>query len=367
MNKILLIIFLTVFSFSSFAQAIEFEKPITAAISINKPAYAYTFFNQDASNKKLVTLMNIPLTRAQKQLLTQYPPLAQSILSTKSDNKLPLRGSVGMNEVPVLDQGIHGSCVTFANTAAIDALLNKGDYISQLCHLALGKYLEDKGYNPSGWDGSTGPTVLNQLISFGIINKNTQKTRSCGGLREYPILNANQTGNPMSLEDYKLSSENLNEHLFWLSLLNFHQRFQWESSSQANSLLIEIKKILTTQSSYRDSRLTFAVLLPLGYCSAGACASYHANEDTWALTKEIITDNNPTFGGHEMIIVGYDDQAIAIDHEGKKHQGLLILRNSWGNNAGDHGTYYMSYDFFKHFVFEVQQIIKYKSYSTTPV
>ena len=60
--------------------------------------------------------------------------------------------------------------------------------------------------------------------------------------------------------------------------------------------------------------------------------------------------------GHEMIITGYDDRAVAIDDHGRAHKGLLTLRNSWGALAGDKGDFYMSYDYFKAFVMEVQRI-----------
>jgi C1A family cysteine protease len=63
-------------------------------------------------------------------------------------------------------------------------------------------------------------------------------------------------------------------------------------------------------------------------------------------------------GGHEMVIIGYDDNAISTDRDMKVHHGLLTLRNSWGDKAGDHGNYYMSYDFFKKFAMEVQFIYR---------
>jgi len=56
------------------------------------------------------------------------------------------------------------------------------------------------------------------------------------------------------------------------------------------------------------------------------------------------------------VITGYDDLAVAIDDQGRIHKGLLTLRNSWGKNVGDHGDFYMSYDYFKLLVLEVQQI-----------
>ena len=35
-----------------------------------------------------------------------------------------------------------------------------------------------------------------------------------------------------------------------------------------------------------------------------------------------------------------------IDKNGLEHKGLITLRNSWGENAGDKGNFYMSYDYF---------------------
>ena len=82
--------------------------------------------------------------------------------------------NIGMNNVPVLDQGRHGSCATFAATGALDAALTKPSgelgYISQLCNLDLGNYVvlinaryiaftgnskldKKKYYNHSGYPG----------------------------------------------------------------------------------------------------------------------------------------------------------------------------------------------------------------------
>ncbi len=38
------------------------------------------------------------------------------------------------------------------------------------------------------------------------------------------------------------------------------------------------------------------------------------------------------------------------------NQGLLTLRNSWGEEVGDHGNYYMSYDYFLKLAVEEQVI-----------
>ena len=46
------------------------------------------------------------------------------------------------------------------------------------------------------------------------------------------------------------------------------------------------------------------------------------------------TGREPYLGGHGVCAVGYDDP-----------RRLFIIRNSWGPQFGDHGYYYMSYDY----------------------
>lgn len=339
------------------AKAVSFDEPIFVSVKLNKPKGLQA--SQIPATKPIV-LMNIQLTSKQKQNLLRYKEASYGPRLIQSTSNLPVKKDLGMNNVPVLDQGHHGSCVTFANTAAIDALLGQGDYISQLCHLELGRYLQQRSYTPSGWDGTWGTLVLNQIERFGIISKANQRDHSCAGVREYPSNEHTNTGNPMSLDEFKMLSENLNEKLYWHSLLSFSQRFEWgeNASSEAEHVLQEVKKTIVNKPANTDVRITFGALLPVSYCNVGACARFHADGDTWVLTNAIKQDANPNFGGHEMIITGYDDTAVAIDNEGQEHRGLLIIRNSWGEHAGDQGTFYMSYDFFKQFVIEVQKIAK---------
>ncbi len=364
--------FLRMMALSSFfiglnAQAMDFGKPISASIPVNNKQKHFTT-NSLTSNavalplKKTVMLMNLKLTTQQKKtLLSQQPNKGQgpaAAQATPSTTNLPRQYFRGMNGTPVLDQGMHGTCVTFAVTAAVDAVLGKGDYISQLCSLQLGSYFEQKGYLPSGWDGTDGSFALNQIIGFGIINKTTQKTKACGGLNDYPVLNSQLVGSPMLLDEFKESSENLNEKIIWDPMLTLSQRLEWDekSAKQANDLLNEVKKTIVTRKPYQDTRLTFATILPIDYCGVGACARFHADNDTWALTHAIVQDQNHNFASHQMIIIGYNDDAVAVDNEGYSHQGLLTLRNSWGVDAGDQGNYYMTYDFFKAFVIDIQKI-----------
>lgn len=357
-KKILLGVSLAAACLATGAQAMKIEGsiPTTALLTNHTQALTGT-----APAKKQVYLMKVKLTPQEKQKLVNYKPSkTQSLI--KSNKTLPAQVDAGMNGVPVLDQGKHGSCVTFANTAALDAMLGKGDQISQLCNLELGLYLANKGYYPSGWDGSNGAMVLSQLMQFGYVTKDLQKSRSCGGLTDYPGSDEGNVGKQMPLDKYRPMSTDLSEKgYYWQPMLDFYQRMDTDIDHKfdGDKMLDQVKEVLASsvKNKSKPQRLTFGTFLPVDYCtSGGACARFKAEDDTWALTADIAADQNPNLGGHEMVIIGYDDNAVAVDQDGVKHQGLLTLRNSWGDDVGDHGNYYMSYDFFKKFVLEVQVI-----------
>lgn len=272
---------------------------------------------------------------------------------------VPMKGGksvvqLGMNGVPVLNQGQHGTCATFANTAAVDAVLEKGDYVSQLCQLQLGNYLENNGYYPSGWDGSLGPIVLNQMSMFGIINKKTESQQGCGGLTAYPMYGPDPL-NPMTPDSYHNYSEGIADRYFsWSPILDVNDVMFNEYQSETT--LAQVKNALS-----KGERVTFGVLLfNFEQGSVGAVGTRNSKNDTWILTPEFMNDlqNDPEFGGHEMVITGYDDNAVAKDKEGRTYKGLLTLRNSWGKSAGDKGNFYMSYDYFKMLTIEAQRIRK---------
>ncbi|MBA2711488.1 MAG: hypothetical protein H0U57_12970 [Tatlockia sp.] len=157
--------------------------------------------------KKQIQLLRIEMSGEEKGYLKQQVTLfLKKPNLTEEHPTLPARAELGMNKVPVLDQGIHGTCVTFAVTGALDAIIAKGDYVSQLCNLQLGKYLESRGSGYSGWEGSNAIDVINQISQYGIMNKANQKSLGCGGLTRYPLFSRN-TGNEMEPEQFGKKSE----------------------------------------------------------------------------------------------------------------------------------------------------------------
>lgn len=346
-RNILIAVIALLFMTPSFASKSDV---IVRTINVNPPSG----LKGAAQTTKVIYIMPLPFDAQQKKKL--LTPQLSSLKSNISQDNLPAAVNNGMNGVPVLDQGMHGSCVTFAITAAVDALLGQGDYASQLCNLELGSYLEPRSYMYSGWDGSMGEMVLSQMMTYGMVNKTKQTSVGCAGVTQYPLMDPNNQGMPISLEEFKQKSEILTGRIYWEKVLSFQQRFNWTSMSDPEWVLQKVKQLLVAGQTNRDSRLSFAVALPVDYCSVGACGTYHARYDSWVMSSAIKNDSLAELGGHQMIIFGYDDNAVAVDNEGSKHKGLLILRNSWSTEAGDQGNYYMSYDFFKQFVYEIQEI-----------
>lgn len=283
--------------------------------------------------------------------LAQYPKNAvnHSSLSTE----LPRKVKVGMQLTPVLNQGYHGSCVTFAVTGALNALLGAGDYISQLCSLELGSYLaiHDK-VNASGWNGSYGSWVLQQITDYGVISKNYQKLNGCADVREYPLEDELNEGMPMSDTEFLAHSVPISNLMSWQALLNDDDAFS--SQADMDQVVMQMKEELA-----KGNRMTIGILLDI-YAGgdAGAVGSHHVLNDTWMLTPEIITDamNDDISAGHELIVTGYDDDAEVTDDNGHVNRGVFTLRNSWSNLAGDHGNYYVSYDYVKFLALEVMAI-----------
>lgn len=304
-----------------------------------------------AKSEKVIQLLQVQLSAEAKAQLQsraataskhtqQFAPAAASMANAAVPDNVQL----AMNNVPVLDQGVHGTCVTFAVTGALDAAIQKGDYISQLCHLQLGTYLEKHGYGLSGWDGAYPIDVINQIQQYGVMNKQDQVNFGCGGLTQYPTYS-----NPKSFID----PETYSTH----SELIFGKSVNWSdvyNRRNAVNTLDSVKEALNA-----GDRLVFATLIPstdLGF--VGAVGKYKTwfYKDTWLLTPAVLEGLDDVDAAHEMIITGYDDNAVATDDNGKKHKGLLTLRNSWGTSVGDYGEFYMSYDYFKLLAYDVKRI-----------
>lgn len=333
----------------TFASEVRVVGTIPTVVKENRPAVNSAV----ASQPNIVLLQKVKLTATAKQALIERANRLHRSAHRPAFTRhtsLPSQVDLGMNNTPVLNQGAHGSCVTFANTGALDALIGEGNYVSQLCSLTLGNYLEEQDPNyPSGWNGSWGPIVLKQLFDYGIVSMQNQKQYGCGGLTSYPLWDPSETGETTDPETYLSMSESIQNKFQWQPIINLEETFKGDEDPE--EALAMVKNELNA-----GNRVTFGVLLDVYRGGNGALGSYKARHDTWMLTPSIEEDarNDRIDAGHEMIIIGYDDDAVVTSSDGTENKGLLILRNSWGSFAGDHGNYYMSYDHFKLLTLEAQ-------------
>lgn len=319
-----------------------------------------------------ISLLDYKLSeKAQNKIVDNIKELADKKNNKKFWNfpqSLPSSVYLEMNDVPVLNQGYSGSCVTFATTALLDALLYKSDYISQLCLLQLGSYLEDNTFLSSGWNGEHSKNVIEKIRYFGIISKENEKY-GCGGLTSYP-LDGSKSGF-MTIENYKVLSENV----FGNNILKIKRLFPSSNVDNGLPILLNYDEIIDRntlinnikQELKQGSRVLLGLLLASEKESAANGTTKNTN-DTWVLSSKMILKimNQGLFsvvlGGHEMVITGYDDNAIAYDDAGKPHKGLFKLRNSWGSERGDNGDYYVSYDYLTAFIIDSSSISKIMSF-----
>lgn len=307
---------------------------------------------------KQVGVMKFKLNHDAKQALANRIDRNQrrSFHLHENDKKLPSKIDLGMNHTPVLDQGQHGSCVTFATTGAIDAAMGQGDYVSQLCLLELGRTLEEKSFYPSGWNGSLGEFVLNEIAEFGIVPKSHQLEHGCAGVKEYPLEDFTNEGNPMTLDEYHSAARNgFGYDFLWSPVLTIGDAFLNNFDGQ-----VTVDKV--KQSLVKGHRVAFASLLDIYELWHGGNGYYKNSTgfpDAWMMTPEIEEHlkAGEVDAGHEIVIYGYDDDAVIKGLDGRTQKGAFLIRNSWGKEAGHEGNYVMTYDHFKMMVMEAHQII----------
>lgn len=353
MSKWIVFLIVTLITTQIKAGAIQFLGSIPLKINIE----THNLLKRSVANEEeTVFVQHVQLSPEAHQTLIRR--LDQSVdqdineFSMKSFAKLPTRIDLGMNNTPVLDQGEHGSCVTFAVSGALDAVIGQGDYVSQLCSLELGDYLEKNGQLPySGWDGSFGNVVLNQFQNYGVVPKSYQIKYGCAGVKGYPSRNPDKTGRPMTPSEYSDNAFPLGDFATWSTLLDSEESFT--PNHNPKTFIYEVKKQLS-----EGNRIVFGVLLDDSDGDVGAMGTYKKKNDSWVLTPQIRkhAKNKGLEASHELIITGYDDNAMVESKKGKFTKGIFILRNSWGNKAGDKGAYYMSYSYFKAFTDEAYVI-----------
>lgn len=357
--KLYQIIFLTSLLLSSaslFAENESFNTTGTRTVFISQTNHLKNDPNIEALGGKYITIETTTLTPEKQRLLAEH--LNNGFTNNTSKQSLshqaPDKISLGMNHIPVLDQGAHGTCTTFSITAAIDAVFGE-DFISQLCYLELTDYLSQVSSHSNGWQGNHFSLIMKDLTLYGIISKSHQKTKGCAGVYEYPVHDRKNIGKPMHVSDYTRYSKKMMDQVKTELLLSDSDAFS--KAPAAVNLVSNVKKALE-----RGNRVLISMLLDINY-RGGVFGSYKNEKDAWILTPEIKKDIlfNDVKGKHGLVVTGYDDKAVITGPSKTKHQGVFTVRNSWGSQVGDHGDYYVSYEYFHALVYRANEILSKKS------
>lgn len=72
---------------------------------------------------------------------------------------------------------------------------------------------------------------------------------------------------------------------------------------------------------------------------------HYIQNDLWIPTE----DPKGSYGGHAVTVVAYDDN---------KYEGAFLIQNSWGNDYGDNGFVWVTYDDFNHFFYRALELVK---------
>lgn len=327
---------------------VTLDGTIKTFVKFEKPVSQLKHGESTITDGQYVLLQKIKLSPEAQQWLTTHIndkyTLPNSSFMTQAD--------LGMNGVPVLNQGIHGTCVTFAVSGALDAIIGHEDHVSQLCSLALGKYLHKQSSNyPSGWEGSWADLVLGQYKKFGAISLAHQKKYLCGGRKNYPKKKTT-TGGEMTADKYGLHSENTMKNIQYKWISSYHNAFTEENSNFDRNENIRL-------AISNGHRVLIGFLLNANRSHNGALGKYRTKYDSWVLSNKIAEDaaNGKMNAGHEVIITAYDDNAVITDDEGIQHRGVYTIRNSWGKHAGDRGNYYMSYDYASKLIMDAFEVV----------
>ena len=303
---------------------------------------------------KSISISTVKSTSSLMKGLKKKPGLEAA--SSGTARHLPTSTQLGMNAVPIFDQGNWENSALYAIVAGLDALRGEGDYYSVACSIMLGEFINHHG-------DEQGQDIFRDLArakEFGLVTKAQQHQSGCAGVMDDNALDKN-TPPSISLEDFHLRSSPLNESglSFSRTLLDVPQWLLQEKPS--NSVLERVKTSL-----YYGNRVLLATLVPVLNDDLGLVGIYQQKQDAWVMTprlEQLSKFNELTlpagyFGLYAMVVTGYDDQAIAVDKEGHPHQGLLTLRHSWGEDVGDQGNFYMSYDYFNVFVVQLTELMQ---------
>jgi C1A family cysteine protease len=266
--------------------------------------------NETGENKK-ISLLKLDLTKEHEDELNERINSLNE-LNNNFVSSLVQVFDLGMENVPVLDQGPEPTCITFAVSALVNAYKKAGDFISQQCLLQFSESIATYEC-PNAWQGSWSTCILGQIKNYGVVNKkdcpNQYPNKSAGRLDYYTHMQLSNNGQ-------------------WSQNYNIYKVTNANDINTIKSLLSQKKRILVEFFINKYNNVGD----PIDDYKTGLWQL----PDNTTNAQQVCGYNMQNCAGHSVVITGYDD-----------NRQLLKVRNSWGTEFGAKGDYYMSYNFFR--------------------
>ena len=217
---------------------------------------------------------------------------------------------------PVKNQQYEGTCWAFSSVASIEsnALKNGlGTYDFSELHMVYslisGAFTDEGGKNGRYNTDTNGGTIFYGASYY--FNKNKQLLES-----EMPY--PDRVISPIHSSNYNEGRKIMTLDNFYISNLNSNNVCRTSEISLIKNKIIELGAVQATV--YMDENL----LVDNKYYMS--------------------TTSNSTSLNHAVTIVGWDDTISKSNFPGATKNGAWIVKNSWGDDWGDNGYYYVSYN-----------------------
>ena len=206
---------------------------------------------------------------------------------------------------PVENQGSLGSCTSHAVVSMMEYLMRK----KGLKHIDLSRlFLYKVTRKLLGWTGDTGAYI-----------RSTIKAAAIFGIP------------PEQHFSYDISRYEEEPSAFLYSYASNFQALNYarldENGLSSADLLNQLKRVIAS-----------------GFAVAFGFSVYSSISNSADIPFPSFQDR--LLGGHAVLAVGYDDDHVAENSDGKKEKvPSLIIRNSWGTNWGEKGYGYLPYKY----------------------